>query len=89
MKQQVMIGIDQNDQYVEHLSICIFNSTIFNVKKKRKRKTQRRERREQQIAVIIIVYVYVCMMQSTSIEKNDTLNYYIERLFFCCSEPTV
>jgi hypothetical protein len=46
----------------------------------KKEKTQRKERSEQQIAVIIIVYVYVCVMQSTSIGKNDTLNY-IERLF--------
>jgi hypothetical protein len=46
MKQQVMIEIDQNDQYVEHVSICVFNSTIFNVKKKEE-KEKLKEKNEE------------------------------------------
>jgi hypothetical protein len=59
---------------------------MLKKKKKELIVKEKNEEREQQIAVIIIVYV--CVMQSTSIGKNDTLNC-IEKTFFCCSEPTV
>ena len=65
------------------MSICVyFNATIFNVKKRKlKEKNEESSKLPSSLSSM-------CMMQSTSIEKNDTLNY-IERLFFCCSEPTV
>ena len=74
----------------------ISKSNMCRFVKVQSRKLNTRKEREKEIEEnnklpwsLSSMYRCVCVMQSSSIERNDTLNCNIERLFFCSSESTV